>query len=72
MLVNAAPMLQSAVKGHYAVAAFNTNDLEWTRSILQAAEELQSLQSKLDAKNELLKLHEHHRSCCHAPRSRLL
>ena len=42
MLVNAAPMLQSAVKGHYAVAAFNTNDLEWTRSILQAAEELQS------------------------------
>ncbi len=42
MLVNATSMLQSAVKGHYAVAAFNTNDLEWTRSILQAAEELQS------------------------------
>ena len=42
MLVNAAQMLQSAEKGHYAVAAFNTNTLEWTRSILTAAEELQS------------------------------
>ena len=42
MLVNAAQMLQSAEKGHYAVAAFNTNNLEWTRSILTAAEELQS------------------------------
>ena len=42
MLVNAAQMLQSAEKGHYAVAAFNTNNLEWTRSILAAAEELQS------------------------------
>ena len=37
MLVNAAQMLQSAEKGHYAVAAFNTNNLEWTRSILTAA-----------------------------------
>ena len=42
MLVNATAMLQSAVKGHYGIAAFNTNDLEWTRSILQAAEELQT------------------------------
>ena len=42
MLVNAAQMLQSAEKGHYAVAAFHTNNLEWTRSILTAAEELQS------------------------------
>ncbi|MDO4537603.1 MAG: class II fructose-bisphosphate aldolase family protein [Coriobacteriales bacterium] len=42
MLVNATDMLQAAVKGHYGIAAFNTNDLEWTRSILQAAEELQS------------------------------
>ncbi|MDO4797188.1 MAG: class II fructose-bisphosphate aldolase family protein, partial [Coriobacteriales bacterium] len=42
MLVNATAMLQAAVKGHYGIAAFNTNDLEWTRSILQAAEELQT------------------------------
>ena len=42
MLVNATQMLQAAEKGHYGIAAFNTNDLEWTRSILLAAEELQS------------------------------
>ena len=42
MLVNATPMLQAAVKGHYAVAAFNTNNLEWAASILDAAEQLQS------------------------------
>ena len=42
MLVNATNMLNAAVKGHYAVAAFNTNNLEWAASILDAAEELQS------------------------------
>ena len=42
MLVNAKYMLDAAVAGHYAIPAFNTNDLEWTRSILQAAEELQT------------------------------
>jgi fructose-bisphosphate aldolase class II len=42
MLVNAKYMLDAAVAGHYGIPAFNTNDLEWTRSILQAAEELQS------------------------------
>ena len=42
MLVNATQMLQAAERGHYGIAAFNTNDLEWTRSILLAAEELQS------------------------------
>ena len=42
MLVNAKYMLDAAVAGHYAIPAFNTNDLEWTRSILQAAEELPS------------------------------
>ena len=42
MLVSAAPMLQAAAKGHYAVAAFNTNNLEWAASILDAAEETQS------------------------------
>ena len=42
MLVNAAGMLKAAKAGHYGIAAFNTNDLEWTRSILTAAEETQS------------------------------
>ena len=42
MLVNATAMLQAAAKGHYAVGAFNTNNLEWASSILDAAEELQS------------------------------
>ena len=42
MLVSAAAMLQSAEKGHYAVGAFNTNNLEWAASILDAAEELQA------------------------------
>ncbi len=42
MLVNATAMLQNAQKGHYAIGAFNTNNLEWASSILDAAEELQS------------------------------
>ena len=42
MLVNATAMLQSAEKGHYGIGAFNTNNLEWASSILDAAEELQS------------------------------
>ena len=42
MLVNATAMLQAAERGHYAIAAFNTNNLEWTRSILLAAEATQS------------------------------
>jgi len=42
MLVNATAMLQAAEKGRYAIPAFNTNNLEWTRSILKAAEAEQS------------------------------
>ncbi|MFR8957209.1 MAG: class II fructose-bisphosphate aldolase, partial [Collinsella intestinalis] len=42
MLVNAADMLKQAEAGHYALGAFNTNNLEWTLSILQAAEEAKS------------------------------
>ena len=42
MLVNATAMLQSAEKGHHGIGAFNTNNLEWASSILDAAEELQS------------------------------
>ncbi len=42
MLVNATHMLQMAEKGHYAIGAFNTNNLEWADSILEAAERAQS------------------------------
>lgn len=42
MLVNSKQMLDSAVAGHYAVGAFNTNNLEWCHSIMLAAEETQS------------------------------
>lgn len=42
MLVSAAAMLKSAEKGHYAIGAFNTNNLEWAAAILAAAEEAQS------------------------------
>ena len=38
-LVNAAEMLTKAKKGHYAVGQFNINNLEWTKSILQTAQE---------------------------------
>ncbi len=42
MLVNAKEMLDKALAGHYAVPQFNINDLEWTKSILTACEELKS------------------------------
>ena len=42
MLVSAKDMLNAAAKGHYAVAAFNTNNLEWAAAILDAAEATQS------------------------------
>ena len=41
-LVSAKEMLEKARAGHYAVGAFNINNLEWTKSILQTAEELRS------------------------------
>ena len=41
-LVNAKDMEAKALKGHYAVGAFNINNLEWTKAILLTAEELQS------------------------------
>jgi fructose-bisphosphate aldolase class II len=37
-LVNAKDMEAKALKGHYAVGAFNINNLEWTKAILQTAE----------------------------------
>ena len=42
MLVSATEMLKKAKKGHYAVGQFNINNLEWTKSILQTAQELNS------------------------------
>ena len=42
MLVSAKEMLEKARDGHYAVGQFNINNLEWTKSILQTAQELQS------------------------------
>ena len=42
MLVNAADMLKKAEAGKYGLGAFNTNNLEWTLAILQAAEEAKS------------------------------
>ncbi|MBD5585248.1 MAG: class II fructose-1,6-bisphosphate aldolase [Clostridia bacterium] len=41
-LVSAKEMLEKARKGKYAVGQFNINNLEWTKSILQTAEELKS------------------------------
>ena len=42
MLVSAKEMLQKAKAGHYAVAQININNLEWTKAVLQTAEELRS------------------------------
>ena len=42
MLVSATEMLQKAKAGHYAVGQFNINNLEWTKSVLTAAEETKS------------------------------
>ena len=42
MLVSAKEMLQKAKAGKYAVGQFNINNLEWTKCILQTAQELNS------------------------------
>ena len=42
MLVSAKEMLTKAKAGHYAVGQFNINNREWTKSILQTAQELES------------------------------
>ncbi|MCI9653495.1 MAG: class II fructose-1,6-bisphosphate aldolase [Acholeplasmatales bacterium] len=41
-LVNVKEMMEKARDGHYAVGAFNINNLEWTKAILQTAEELKA------------------------------
>lgn len=42
MLVSAKEMLVKAKEGHYAVGQFNINNLEWTKAILQTAQEMNS------------------------------
>ncbi|MBQ9083769.1 MAG: class II fructose-1,6-bisphosphate aldolase [Clostridia bacterium] len=42
MLVSAKEMLTKAKAGHYAVGQFNINNLEWTKAILQTAQECNS------------------------------
>ena len=42
MLVSAKEMLEKARAGKYAVGHFNINNLEWTKAILQTAQELKS------------------------------
>lgn len=42
MLVNAKEMLDKAYENGYAIAHFNTNNLEWTRAILEACEQKQT------------------------------
>ncbi|CAM3218409.1 MULTISPECIES: class II fructose-1,6-bisphosphate aldolase [Lactiplantibacillus] len=37
--VNAVDMTRDAYKNHYAIGAFNTNNLEWTRCILKGAQD---------------------------------
>ena len=39
MLVSAKEMLTKAKEGKYAVGQFNINNLEWTKAILQTAQE---------------------------------
>ena len=38
-LVSATEMINKAHEGHYAIPAFNTNNLEWTQCILKAVQE---------------------------------
>ncbi len=42
MLVSAKEMLLKAKEGHYAVGQFNINNLEWTKAVLQTAQEMNS------------------------------
>ena len=40
--VSAKDMINKAHEGHYAIPAFNTNNLEWTQCILKAVEQAKS------------------------------
>ena len=39
VMVSATEMINKAHEGHYAIGAFNTNNLEWTKCILAAAQQ---------------------------------
>lgn len=41
-IVSAKEMIEKAHAGHYAIGAFNINNLEWTKAVLLAAEEAKS------------------------------
>lgn len=41
-IVSASEMIKKAHEGHYAVGAFNINNMEWIKAILTAAEEMKS------------------------------
>ena len=41
-IVSAVEMVKKAKEGHYAIPAFNTNNLEWTKSILAGIQEAKS------------------------------
>ncbi|MBQ5950672.1 MAG: class II fructose-1,6-bisphosphate aldolase [Lachnospiraceae bacterium] len=42
MLVSAAEMMRKAMEGQYAVGHFNLNNLEWTKGILETAQEMEA------------------------------
>ena len=42
MIVNATEMLKEAEAGHYGVGQFNINNLEWTKAILETAQEMKA------------------------------
>ena len=42
MLVSAKEMTAAARAGHYAIGAFNLNNLEWTKAVLKGEQELKA------------------------------
>lgn len=42
MLVSATEMINKAHEGHYAIGAFNINNMEWIKAILLGCEAKQS------------------------------
>ena len=84
MLVNATEMLIKARDGHYGVPQFNINNLEWTKSVLTACEEMKSpvilgvsevhdrFQDRRCHGQRYGRFHGHHRSRCPASGSRHL
>ena len=42
VMVNATEMINKAHEGHYAIGAFNINNLEWTKAILAGVQKANS------------------------------